>query len=85
MSTAFIQNINSVSTGEAANSYRFELNVIIIDTMGVNNGYTIAYEAPWGADWKLLAKEAVFAYTAAGNALAIEPVTRIVFSDFSYT
>lgn len=85
MSTAFVQNINGVSAGAEPNTYRIDLNVIVIDSAGINNGYTIAYEAPWGADWKLLAKEAVITYTAAGNSLAIEPVTRIVFSDFSYS
>ena len=80
MSTAFIQGINTVIAGEQANSYRVEVNVIFIHFDGVNSSATIAYEAPWGSDWKLLAKQAVLEYTNAG----IEPATRIVFSDFSY-
>lgn len=85
MSTAFVQSINGVSAGSVAESYRLEINVVVIDSAGLNTGYAIGYEAPWGADWKLLAREAVTAYTAEGNGLGIEPVTRIVFSDFSYS
>lgn len=85
MSTAFVRSINSVSAGETSELYRVDLNVDVISLTEGVNGYTIAYEAPWGSDWKLLARDAILYYGRPGNGQGIaDPIERVVFADLSY-
>ena len=82
MSTAFVKGIGAVTTGTTANSYGVQLDVIFVHADGQYPMHNISFEASWGSDWKLLARSAIEAFACEGNQF-VEPVTRIVFSDFS--
>ena len=83
MAKAFIKNIQSVLPTEVADSFMYQLEIAVYG-QDINTGAVVQFVAPWGADWRNMAREAIVAWGADPASNLPEPITGVVFQDLSY-
>ena len=83
MARAFIKNIQNVIPTETPDTYMYFIEIAVYGTDLVT-GAVIQFEAPWGADWRNMARSAILAWAADPASNVNQSIDGVVFNDLSY-
>lgn len=78
MAKAFVSRVLQVNKSAEDSNFDVMLEVTLLGT--VDTAVNLTFTAPWGSDWRLMARQAIINW---GNDNYPEPIDGIVFPDLT--